>query len=669
MDAPKTPGSEAGATQPEEETAAEEPVKPKKRADLPLEKLEKQDSVPSYFENVTDAHGYRWDVRGTNGGLYRGQNSLFDGSLTLEVDGTAFSATEAYQDLKKHQFRSIGHVGDIEVVRDVVVDMERGAGWFLDSFFNAGEKELELSIRFASRFGDSMRDGIFTDSGKRFASSLDSKDSGLLFFSSPTRGSRPSAMFLFAEPKAKNRPTSVSARTTGLTVEWKLKVKAGETKSILQVILQRSLASVDNMNSEMRPLFRRRHLVKPSVPEAMMAKIVNFKISPPDPDGGDADRLIAVNELCDSLDVDREDTDMLWMAKESMLRGKITGGGEISLTTKEGTIAVPLKQVAVLRGGGGRGLQHKVYLRDGTVYVAEAKSKPMKLESPEGWSLDVAIEQLEYLVFHTDKTDGKPPSKGTDFIYLHSGEIAAVDAGDIVLKIVSPWGDVDLPAKQIKTMRYLKDPTPRYRLQLEDGSEFSAFVVNGPMAFNAGRPVSLKRRAGEIAAWWKMSLLPDFSVGFEERDSLEGLKGKLCLLKGSNLLYGTIANEKLHLVSGTTITPLDPKEMAVISRLEESFDEALAVFTIELEGGDSVTGYFKERFIDFRTDSGRVWTLPLNQLIGVQNQDPQSQEEGEEDKAKLKKQETGKTKTTVETEPSPSPPRDPFSLLPSPAAP
>ena len=42
--------------------------------------------------------------------------------------------------------------------------------------------------------------------------------------------------------------------------------------------------------------------------------------------------------------------------------------------------------------------------------------------------------------------------------------------------LVSPWGEIEVPIGEIQWLRYVNQPSPRYRLSLRDGSLMTVFL-------------------------------------------------------------------------------------------------------------------------------------------------------------------------------------------------
>ena len=78
----------------------------------------------------------------------------------------------------------------------------------------------------------------------------------------------------------------------------------------------------------------------------------------------------------------------------------------------------------------------------------------------------------------------------------------------------------------------------------------------------------------EISGLWSaLGEIPQLVANIEEIDELAEANRTFCLLKGENLIAGTIGDEEIHVVTGTTVTALKPSEITSMRRSYEGGSE------------------------------------------------------------------------------------------------
>ena len=97
----------------------------------------------------------------------------------------------------------------------------------------------------------------------------------------------------------------------------------------------------------------------------------------------------------------------------------------------------------------------------------------------------------------------------------------------------------------------------------------------------------------------------------------EEQKGAVCLLTGNNLVMGRLADGTLNVVSGTTITPLETREILTMARSFDNDSEILPVFEIELNQGDILLGTLREDTVTVESKHAN-WSVPVQQFMSLQ---------------------------------------------------
>ncbi len=580
--------------------------------------VEVLEEVPSRFSIVHDQSESVWDLRG-DGSVYRGTASVFSGAMQMVVGEGEFTASEGKKDDFESRFWLTEKRDSLTIRRDVKLDIERSGLRYLDTFSNGGDAEVELKIAYKTKFQEKPA-AVFTNDGKEFDGKLE-KHAGLVM-QAANDSERPGIVMVIACERSETRPEIGVVEDLEYQIGYTLKVPAGKTVGLVHWLAQRKVTDGKSARGAFEEFYRRKRLRAAHVAEDQIEIVANFEVGADEaPDAPDAEDLIAVQRLCKRLDVERDVDDLLWVTGDSHLSGGAKGA-TLKVTGRFGEIETTLEDLAALQGGGGRGREHRVFFRDGDVLTGEIEAGNLAMQGSEGWKIDLDVTQLEYIVFKLGENDGRFGENVDTFIELHSGEVLGIPAGEIEMGFISPWGALDAKLKDITSMQAIKVPSPRYRVSMADGSEFTVFLVNRPVEVKTLRFGTLSIPANEIVSVWKAGGDIVWTDGseLEEREDLEGIDITACLLKGSNLIAGEIANEKLHLISGATVTALTPAEIISIRRSEDDLSELIPIFAVELAGGNELTGRFQERTVLVKGKT-RQWSVPVQHFLAAQRID------------------------------------------------
>ena len=632
-DVPKAAVREKAKPEAKESEAEKKEDSAKKKEPAPPSEpgLKTLDEIPSSFPKVSDAFNYEWSVQ--KNGSVDGSNSSMDDAMTLLIGDEVFDPERAEISEKDESDKEEEDGGNgqrivltnklengIKVTRHILINTDQGGMRYLDVFENTTDDEMTAKIGYTAKFPN-QPGGIYSNTGKISNGELGAKDAGLALQAQDESG-YPSVVMLFADEKSKVKPKVLIAKGNEVQVAYSLPLKKGEKKALLQWVGQRELTDSRSVRDAFDKIYRRRKLEDAQIPGELSKVVVNFDVNLADGVHAPyADDLLAVVQLCERLDVERDSEDVLWVGSGSRLSGVATVSAEsFTMESRFGAVEVTLADVAALQGGGGLGREHRVYLRDGTVLNGKAAIEGLAIKGNEGWNVALEMEQMEYLIFKLAPNDGKLAEDDVVFMELHTGDVvSAVEVTALPLSFISPWGKLDVTAGNIKSMREVKVPTPRYRIVLKDGSELTVFMVAQPVEFKSGSRGALSIVTNEVARLWRAGdRLPGEieDEDYEEMEELPPGSSDACLLQGSNILAGVIANEKLNLVSGATVTSLSPAEIASIVRSDDDFSELIPGFEVELRGGSQMNGYFQEKTIQVKT-SERLWSIPVQHFLAA----------------------------------------------------
>ena len=171
---------------------------------------------------------------------------------------------------------------------------------------------------------------------------------------------------------------------------------------------------------------------------------------------------------------------------------------------------------------------------------------------------------------------------------------------------------------EIEWVRYIKEPSPRHRVSLRDGSQLTVFLDPREIQVLAGIVGQIDLRATEIGAMWGAEV--ELPKECEQEDGVteiveipKEMSSRACLLSGSNLIAGDLGGEDLHVLTGATVTRVRVSDIVRIGRSGDG-GELAPVFEIELAAGDKITGMLQERSLEIRSGE-RSWIVPVQHFL------------------------------------------------------
>ncbi|CAN5353418.1 hypothetical protein BH23VER1_BH23VER1_08090 [soil metagenome] len=591
------------------------------------------DLLPHRFGQHTDSLGGLWAVAG-DGALGRSSGAIARGmEVSVGGDGMSVTVARGGDDPASPRYQIGGLAGGLIVERDVWIDRERGGIRYLDSFTlpEAGDAEaVTVKVTFMTLLELEMV-SMHGTSGGEFEGRLGRDEVGLVANYDPTQGLASAAFLIAAEAKAL-RPEVGLVDGRELSVTYEVEIAPGQTVTLLHWIVQRMAGWSGDPGGAIEPFYRKRRLMAALVPEDLVETLANFPPGAAD-DGGfsapSADALTAVRQLEERLGVQRADKETLWVSGQSQLDGQASGGS-IRFTPASVGGGIPLGidvgDVAALLGGGGRGRQHRLYLRDGTVITGAAEVEGLEISGEQGWRIGIDAGRLEALFFRLNERDGVPPEGATLYVELHSGDVvAAALPGEATLPFLTPWATFEIPVGEIRGLRYVTVPTPRYRLALRDGTRLTGFLGDADLEARTARFGTVQIDAPAVAGAWSAGVeFPAQALGTDDATDISALDPPapedvpLCLLVGGNLLGGELADPVLHVVSGTTVTAIPPAELSAIHRAADDVDELSPTFELVLTGGDSLVGKLEEATLTIRTAFGEI-RVPRHHFLAARS--------------------------------------------------
>jgi hypothetical protein len=438
---------------------------------------------------------------------------------------------------------------------------------------------------------------------------------------------------LLSGPGAPVRPQVVLATAPGgaRSVTWTYAIglpAGGARVSLFHALAQ--VASVGNVDGDtlFRPYFWRGHVLGAGSDEDAVAAVVNFPRGALDDSGlhaPNAQALVALRELAERAGVERLDRDVLWVSAESQLLGKVDGSDLRVVTGAGAEQVVPLSEVAALQGGGGRGRGHRVFLRDGTVLAGTFSADGLQMTGGEGWTIGIEPGQLEYLFMSLDRRDGEPPSGANAIITMRSGEVwpVVLDPGDS-LPFLTPWGPVEVLLGDVGSLSAVRDPVPRQRLVLADGSRLTGFVTHMAAAVvdpgGGGREIDFSSVVSLVRPGDPPPPEAEVADALSFSDLVPPVPevGDFCLLRGGNLVAGRVVNPEIHVLTGTTVTTLSPDQVGSMARVDDDPEALAPKFEVMLGGGGRLVGHLRDEVVSVGW-LGRTWPVPVQHFLAFRS--------------------------------------------------
>ncbi len=430
--------------------------------------------VKAQYSHKTDRLGFRWDVNHT-GMINDGSNDCFDGGLTLNVNGTNFSAAQQMMTADGREYvLSNPNMRGLAVTRRVYLDLERGGARYVEVFTNSGNQVVKAQVNLRSNLGSSFSHAI-TSSGGAFSGQLGKKDTGVLTIS---RGSRPCVLFLVVGRSSKVRPVvSVQSNRT-VSCLFNLEVKAGATVALLHWVAQRTAVSAANAADVCAPFYKRR-LRDPKVPKELRRHVVNFRVGSGFDFSEPGPLLSAVLERAEELGVDRAQADTLVFDEESSLRGTVSWE-ELTVRTVHGSRTLACEDVAMVAGGGGADRPTRVHLRNGEVFAGPISARGMRFATASG--LDLALDPglIHRIFLRNSLSDGRATPGAEAIIRTRDGNrLSLRDAGNCRLAVSTAWGGATVHLNELALLVRVSSTQPMHQIVFRDRTRLLVLLKPG----------------------------------------------------------------------------------------------------------------------------------------------------------------------------------------------
>lgn len=578
--------------------------------------------VPDRIEVVKDDLGFYWQLTGA-GSFYSMGANTFKSANMLAINGVNFTANAVFKN-SETRYAFEANLGQLAVRRDIWIDQARGGVRYVESLKNTTAAPISIQVSLKTDFSYAWQD-VLSDSGKPLAGQLGARDAGAFFRFSPADG-QSDVWILAGGEKADVMPKMTLADARQVVLVYDVSVPANDEVSIVHWIGQRSLTDLAELRAQFDPFYNRGRLVRANLPQQQLAAGVrNFAANPdsaPAAEAFDPVALVGLNRLLDRLEAERTGKELLYLSHENQLSGDVSPGVSVKIETELGEAAVPLAEIAALRGGGGtRRRLHEIYTRDGDLLIGQGALPTTRMSGADGWEMDLNLNELETLLLRVAEIDGKPAEGVWGYAELDDGQILALaDGENAKFSFVTPWGAPVVELADVVALHPADAAaSPRSQLTLRDGSQLLGFASGDPISLQSSRLGAVEIQGSRIRAIWRIGSNGMAPAPIEDLrddwDATADFASSLVWLEGGSRVAAELADAELALVTENQVTPLALAEIVSLRRTEDGILDRLPFFEVELKNGDLISGRLRNREVRIEA-RGEVWRVPLGHFLG-----------------------------------------------------
>lgn len=574
------------------------------------------DLDPTQLERI-DGNGLSWDPQ-VDGMLRDGSNDCFDGALELKVNGSTFSPTISRKMTPDASELILqGKLGGLEVTRRVRFDMELGAARYVEIIRNTTRQVVPVKVELTSALGAKASEIVSNTDDAMSGGMLESGEYG--FVADHGGGTRPAAVFVLSTPGSPTEPTIQIYDQRRFVCTWNLKLTAGRTVALLHTIAQRrwrSRPQGDALEAVFAPFLQGRWAM--GLPPTVHRALLNFRGSV---DGSTRLDLASSDGMIRALakyhNVQRGEDTILLIEPGTALEGALVQvadtGQEIEVQTAQGAARLTLDEVAVLVGGGNRGRDMRVYLRNGEVLVGSVEAPELKFKSRSGLTISIDPAGVEILFLPSHESDGVVPEGAQAYLSLVGGSRLALGKGTgLVLPVATAWGELRIPLARVVELRRVREPRPTLLARLDDGSKFPLALTGAPLRVESLRFGSITVEPGTLSAWRRLGASVPLLARYGKSVGPE--RSHACL-PGKTYLVGELELDTIHVRTDAKATPLSVATLRQVERGSGDMGDG-GWFVWSLRNGQTLHGQIQERLLPLRTPFG-LCHVPTRYLVGL----------------------------------------------------
>lgn len=556
---------------------------------------------------------------------WRSKASALDTAFLVTVDGQLINPTKASPQSgnastttakpNNSTVKSVikMSVNTIAVSHETKLDSKRNALCILDVLTNNDSKEKRVRVEFNTMMRSNSKvkyNGFIGDGGEvvENGNSVPQKTHAIILLAElPDSQALP--LFLWGDRDAQ-WPVSIRDVGSSVRLSYEGVIKPGEKAALVHWVATAGLDKSIKLERTFDLFLKNGKVLDPMIDAEVLPYVVNFKpeslTKSVAPDTApETAKLVALDKLCEKLGIKRGDKDILWMSKDEVLNGTVEAE-KINFSVGDHSGEIDWKDVAAVRGGGGRGREQRLYLRNGSVLDGRVKFSNAKLTGDIG-TMTLDGDALELLLGQTQPEDGKPAEGVQGFVQTLNGrQFWIKESKAFTTKLVSLFGVLSLDSDEVWQVQRKTEPPYHHTVTLVDGNR-----INGVLAENMitadiesvgmqALPVAELSRWGTMDAWRK-----DFEV-----ETAKAVKAEppscYCWLRDGSLLVGTLTEAPLLLRANHADITIRSSEVARMVPVENDSSNV----AVELLNGTKFKGRFLQDTLSWQLGK-QVVSLPV----------------------------------------------------------
>lgn len=567
---------------------------------------------------------------------WRSNATALDAPFIVSVDGRQINATKASQQSgnastttaqpKSNTVQSVikMSVNTIDVSHETKLDSKRNALCILDVLTNNDSKEKRVRVEFNTIMRSNSKvkyNGFIGDGGEVMenGNSVPQKTHAIILLAElPDSQALP--LFLWGDRDAQ-WPVTIRDVGSSVRLTYEGVIKPGEKAALVHWVATAGLDKSIKLERTFDLFLKNGKVLDPMIDAEILPYVVNFKPESltksvvPDT-APEITRLIALDKLCQKLGIKRGTKNILWMSKDEILTGTVEAE-KINFSVGDHSGEIDWKDVAAVRGGGGRGREQRLYLRNGSVLDGRVKFSNAKLTGDIG-TMTLDGDALELLLGQIQPEDGKPAEGAQGFVQTLNGrQFWIKESKAFTTKLVSLFGVVSFESGDIWQVQRKSEPPYLHTVTLIDGSRINGVLAENMISADihgAGMQalsVSELSRWGTMDAWRKDS----------DADHAKAVKteppSRYCWLRDGTLLVGALTEAPLLLRANRADISIKSSEVA---RMVPVGNDSSNV-TMELLNGTKFKGRLLQDMLSWQLGR-QVVSLPvglITELVRKEN--------------------------------------------------
>ncbi len=502
----------------------------------------------------------------------------------------------------------------ISLHREMKHDPKRMAVRIMDVLTNMESQERSVRVEYSTALGQrgSVKfNGVLSDNGesREYGNGVpDNTVAAIVLAESKDTPAVP--LFVWGQPDAKWQ-MSVSDVSSSVRIYYDGTIPAGGKAVLIHWVATAGLEKGRKLEKTFELFWKDQALVDPEVPDDLKPFVVNFsaqamagsaKQSTSESSNG---RLALLDTLCDRIGLVRNGSDNLWMGKDEIISGKASAV-TVKIKSSNVDVTVPFAEVAALRGGAGKGREHRLYLRDGSVLAGKVTLEKGALKGDLGY-ITLNPDGLDLLVCHRDPSDGKAPVESKAFLQTAAGELWWLAAMPQVA-VVTPFGKLQFPGTVISSCERRTEAPFGLAMKLADGSLIHGVLAGDSLALERPKLGPGTVRAAEIVRLGEPKVLSETTPATP--DAAGSVQS--CALRDGSSLRGKIVTPELNFRSSNGLMKV---KSADISRLSQD-QENPGACAVELTSGSKLKAELVDDVLIWSLGSQEV-ALPVGLISEV----------------------------------------------------